>query len=190
MSAIPTSLLQPPIASLAAYLEWADGAPDEMQFEVVGGRPVVNPVPGAPHQQLVMLVALLVAPAAARAGLAPLPAPVDWVLWELPSLTVRQPDLVLVEPDQAVLPRLVTPPALAVEILSPSSVERDVVTKRLEYARAGLPHYWLVDPVGPAVTIYRLEDDVLQEVGQASSGRPLAVEAPVQITIDVARLRA
>jgi Uma2 family endonuclease len=38
---------------------------------------------------------------------------------------------------------------LAVEIVSPGSRRMDYVMKRAEYADAGIPHYWIVDPKEP-----------------------------------------
>ena len=84
-----------------------------------------------------------------------MPAPWDWVLWELPTLSVREPDLLVVTHEQAMDDRLLVPPLLAVEDLSPTSFERDAVTKRRDYARAGLEHYWVLDPDTPAVVAYR-----------------------------------
>ena len=53
-------------------------------------------------------------------------APWDWVLWELPRLAIRQPDLMVVRSDLVTAPRLTEPPLLAVEILwrGPSSATR------------------------------------------------------------------
>jgi Uma2 family endonuclease len=49
---------------------------------------------------------------------------------------------------------------LVVEIISPGSEGMDTVTKRREYADAGIPQYWTVDQ-SPAqsVTMYRLDGD-------------------------------
>ncbi|MDT5030206.1 MAG: hypothetical protein QOC94_377 [Actinoplanes sp.] len=49
---------------------------------------------------------------------------------------------------------------LVVEIISPGSEGGDTVTKRNEYAAAGLPQYWTVDQ-DPAqtVTMHRLDGD-------------------------------
>jgi Uma2 family endonuclease len=38
------------------------------------------------------------------------------------------------------------PPALALEIVSPDSVERDYVLKRAIYEQAGVREYWILDP--------------------------------------------
>jgi Uma2 family endonuclease len=48
------------------------------------------------------------------------------------------------------------PPDLAVEIVSPESVERDYEKKRRQYERAGVPEYWIVDELEQRVTLLRL----------------------------------
>ena len=49
---------------------------------------------------------------------------------------------------------------LVVEIISPGSEGMDRVTKRTEYAAAGLPQYWTVDQdAAQTVTMLRLEND-------------------------------
>ncbi len=47
------------------------------------------------------------------------------------------------------------PPVLAVEILSPSDTQEDVVDKVKEYLAAGVAQVWLVEPVFHTVTVYR-----------------------------------
>lgn len=48
------------------------------------------------------------------------------------------------------------PPDLAIEIVSPESVERDYKKKRKQYQDAGVPEYWIIDPAEECVTILRL----------------------------------
>jgi Uma2 family endonuclease len=50
------------------------------------------------------------------------------------------------------------PVDLAVEIVSPESVERDTVTKPAEYAAGGVREYWLIDPSERTVVFYQLDD--------------------------------
>ena len=61
---------------------------------------------------------------------------------------------------------------LAVEIVSESleDRERDLVTKRLEYARAGIQEYWIVDPEQETVTLLYLAVDVYTESGEFRRG--------------------
>jgi Uma2 family endonuclease len=44
-------------------------------------------------------------------------------------------------------------PALAAEVVSRGSIERDYVTKRKEYLAYGLQEYWIVDPLKRQVTV-------------------------------------
>jgi Uma2 family endonuclease len=48
------------------------------------------------------------------------------------------------------------PADLAIEIVSPESVERDYEKKRQQYEEAGIPEYWIVDEVMEKVTLLRL----------------------------------
>jgi Uma2 family endonuclease len=41
------------------------------------------------------------------------------------------------------------------EILSPSNARTDLVHKLRAYQRAGVPHYWIVDPQAEVLTVYR-----------------------------------
>jgi len=48
-------------------------------------------------------------------------------------------------------------PDLAMEIVSPESVDRDYLRKRAEFERAGVPEYWIIDEVERKVTLLRLD---------------------------------
>ena len=45
---------------------------------------------------------------------------------------------------------------LVVEIVSPDDVERDTVIKRADYAQAGIPEYWIVNPEDATITVLKL----------------------------------
>ncbi|MBV9124013.1 MAG: Uma2 family endonuclease [Planctomycetes bacterium] len=49
------------------------------------------------------------------------------------------------------------PPDLAIEIVSPESVERDYEKKRLVYQQAGVAEYWIIDEDLKKVTLLRLD---------------------------------
>ena len=73
--------------------------------------------------------------------------------------TYREPDLVYMRPDRIRDPR--RPPEgadLAMEIVSEGEEnrKRDLETKRSEYARAGIPEYWIVDPQEHCITVLRV----------------------------------
>lgn len=50
-------------------------------------------------------------------------------------------------------------PSLAVEIVSPDSIERDYQTKKELYERHGVREYWIIDEVKGTATFYRLAAD-------------------------------
>ncbi|MEM8602864.1 MAG: Uma2 family endonuclease [Cyanobacteria bacterium P01_H01_bin.121] len=50
------------------------------------------------------------------------------------------------------------PPLIVVEVVSPSSGERDYQDKLQEYARVGAQEYWILDPDAQTASIYRLNE--------------------------------
>lgn len=61
---------------------------------------------------------------------------------------------------------------LVMEIVSgsPSDRERDLVQKRHDYAQAGIPEYWIVDPDEGAITVLWLEGEAYVEHGRFAGG--------------------
>jgi Uma2 family endonuclease len=47
------------------------------------------------------------------------------------------------------------PPDLAIEIVSPDSIERDYVRKREQYRQAGVPEYWIVDEIEKRIMLLK-----------------------------------
>ena len=58
------------------------------------------------------------------------------------------------------------PPALVIEVASPGNTVRDTVDKRLEYALAKVPEYWIINPVDGYVLVLALINDEYQDVGE------------------------
>lgn len=54
---------------------------------------------------------------------------------------------------------------MIVEVLSPDDPQRDLVTKRAEYALAGVLEYWVVDPRVDSVTVFCLDGARYREHG-------------------------
>jgi Uma2 family endonuclease len=75
------------------------------------------------------------------------------------SLAFRPTPHTTLRPDLLVGSRTYTPtqpPALAVEVLSPSTRTTDVVLKRSLYEQHQIPSYWLLDPTTQELTILEL----------------------------------
>ncbi len=152
---------------------------DGHRYELVDGQLLVSPSPIPRHQICVSrLWALL--DAVVPDGLVALPAPVDWVV---SPLTVFIPDVVVTTVDDVTGKRLTRPPFLVAEVFSPSTRLTDLGTKRLAYARAGVEHYWLVDPEVPALTMLRLNGDDYTEVARVTGGSACAVTEPFTLTV-------
>ena len=75
---------------------------------------------------------------------------------------LREPDVFFVRPER--VPSSRRPPEgadLVIEVLSEGDEnrDRDLVTKRREYAEASVPEYWMVDPERKTITILYLTDE-------------------------------
>jgi Uma2 family endonuclease len=62
------------------------------------------------------------------------------------------------------------------EVVSPDDPERDLVIKKEEYARAGIPEYWLVNPLTETITVYVLDEGLesYREAGIFAKGQDAA----------------
>jgi Uma2 family endonuclease len=71
----------------------------------------------------------------------------------------REPDVLFIATDHhsAIGKDFCTKADLVVEIVSEYNRRHDLVTKRDEYARAGIPEYWIVDPEEETITVYVLK---------------------------------
>ena len=75
---------------------------------------------------------------------------------------------------------------LVVEVVSLDDPNRDLVEKRVDYAEAGIPEYWIVDPRFESVTVLTLNDGAYAEHGTFSRGdtatSPLLDDFAVDVT--------
>jgi Uma2 family endonuclease len=60
---------------------------------------------------------------------------------------------------------------IVVEVVSPESDERDYGRKRLVYEAAGVPEYWLIDPMRERPIIYVLEEGLYREREPVERGK-------------------
>lgn len=78
-------------------------------------------------------------------------------------------------------------PLLVVEVLSRNTRRRDVTPKWSIYAEAGVPSYWLVDPVEPSLTVLTLTEGVYVETARVAASEPLTVDVPFEVTVRLQR---
>ena len=132
---------------LLTLQDW-DALPEDDEFhtEVAEGVLIVSAKPVSRHQRVAFQLAV-----ALEHGLPPTlrqVQEVDVLLRESP-LTVRSPDLVVIPVEVAERnPKrfAASDIVLAVEVHSDATLRTDRVTKRVEYAQAGIAQYWMVDP--------------------------------------------
>jgi len=155
------------------YLDWCD---EERNLgEWVDGEVIVFDMPGLRHQDLVLWLGWLLRTFATRRSL----GRVVIAEYEMKLDAVRssrKPDILFIATehlDRLTELRLIGPADLAVEIVSPGSGPRDRKHKLAEYASAGIPEYWVIDPLPlrRSVTVHRLDDErVYQAIAHRSDG--------------------
>lgn len=64
-------------------------------------------------------------------------------------------------------------PTLVVEVLSEDDEDRDLKTKRREYAEAGIRHYWILDPQRKVALVLALVEGAYEMQGQFSGAASL-----------------
>lgn len=130
--------------------------PDDSRAELSEGCLELLPMPTEQHQLILgYLYRLLFAYVEAEAAGVVLMAGIPVRLWEG---KLRQPDLVFLRAENSGKrgERFWEGADLAVEIVSPRGRDRDTVTIRDEYARAGIAEYWIVDPERKRITVLAL----------------------------------
>ena len=65
---------------------------------------------------------------------------------------------------------------LVMEVVNPNDPERDTVTKRREYAQAGIPEYWIVDPADASITVLTLHGQEYALHGEFVAGEEASSE--------------
>ena len=85
----------------------------------------------------------------------------------------REPDLLILLPEHRERrhERFVDRPDLVVEVVSRQNRQHDWETKRREYAQAGIPEYWIVDPEERKIVVFTLKDDRYVVSGEYASGQ-------------------
>jgi Uma2 family endonuclease len=155
---------------------------DGLRYELVDGALLVTPPPLNDHNLWANELSHLLHRAISR----------DWVVLapgavEFDIRNWRSPDLLLVRrealqrkyarPDEALL---------AMEVMSPSSVSTDRLVKPAQFAAAGIPHYWRIEPGEPVLITHQLEENVYRETGRYVD--EVVIDEPVPLRFHLAEL--
>lgn len=142
--------------------------PDDRGIELVDGYLEFLPMPTKMHQMLIghLYIALVAHLDAMRVQLAG---------YNLETINdrMRQPDILATLDARNFADDRATHADLAIEILSPGpeNRRRDEQEKREEYASAGIPEYWIVDPESRSIVVLTLNGDAYAELGRFTAGQ-------------------
>lgn len=169
-----------------------DGAGD-LRVELIDGALVVSPAPAGPHQLVVNNLLGILGASLGPAHLTSKATGMGVVSRDMRPEQGLVPDVLVTSSPGTWTQRTVvasSEAALAIEVLSPSSRPRDRVRKLELYARMGIPHYWLIDPMSPVtITALQLQGGSYAQVGVASGEDVFSVEAPFRFSVRPSQLR-
>jgi Uma2 family endonuclease len=77
---------------------------------------------------------------------------------------------------------------LAVEVVSEDEPDRDLIDKRLDYAEAQVPEYWIVNPQTQTVTVLRLSGTACEEAGIYRRGQLATSVLRPELSVAVAEV--
>jgi Uma2 family endonuclease len=170
------------------------GAWSEEEYLALGGNRLVEfsdghvevlPMPTTSHQLIVaFLYEALRGFVIARAAGTVLFAPLRVRLW--PG-KFREPDIVFMAAEHVsrIGEAFWEGADLVMEVVSDDDRRRDVETKRREYAQAGIPEYWIVDPQQGRITVLRLEGAVYAVHGEFAAGTQVTSHLLPGFSLDV-----
>jgi Uma2 family endonuclease len=166
------------------------GLPDGVRYEIADGSLLVSPPPALPH---------IYANTRLRRML-DRDVPTGLLVVDCgPGINIARrttcyvPDALVVREDAVRRKADVLQPSdvlLVAEVLSPSNAGIDLVQKRHDYAAAGIPQYWIVDPRDQTITVLALLDGATayKEEVVVRAGEPWQTGTPYPMTVDPAEI--
>ncbi|MFQ5901966.1 MAG: Uma2 family endonuclease [Thermodesulfobacteriota bacterium] len=132
--------------------------PDDERYELIEGELIMTPSPKTDHQRISGRIDFALRRFVEENDLGEVfYAPYDVYLDEENCV---QPDILFVSKERLNIigeNNIQGAPDLAVEIVSEGSVYRDVIQKKIIYARSGIKEYWIIAPQEKMVEVYFLK---------------------------------
>jgi Uma2 family endonuclease len=165
-----------------------DTPDDGNRYEILDGRLLVTPLPNVAHGRISTFVRRVLDRAAPKSLI---------LVGCTMGIDIRArttcyiPDVMVV---RATALRkgtdVLRPPdvLLVVEVLSPSNAGIDLVQKRHDYAAAGIPRYWIVDPRDSTVTVLALPEGKKSYEEEVVVKEPWETDFPYPLTVDPAEI--
>jgi Uma2 family endonuclease len=183
---------QPPVATYADL----ESLPPHKVGEIVGGVLIVSPRPAFPHAAAASALGEELGPPFKRGR----GGPGGWILLDEPELHLGAGPDVLVPhlagwrrermPEMPDVPFATVAPDWICEVLSPSTEAVDRGDKLPIYAREGVLHAWLVDPILRTLEVLRLDAGGWCIVGTSRDHAKIRAEPFDAVELDLAVLWA
>ena len=160
--------------------------PEDERYELLDGELVMSEAPRIVHQSVDMELGTLMNLFVKENDLGRVfSAPTDVVLSDT---IVVQPDLLFVSKQRAHIiteQNIQGAPDLVVEILSPSTANRDWTIKRELYARYGVKELWIVDPDARIIWVMLLRDGEFRHMIVYGEGQSVTSTTLEGFTVDM-----
>jgi Uma2 family endonuclease len=135
------------------FADFVELIPDDQKADLIEGAIYMASPESTDHNKLVSWLDRVIGNFVQERGLGE--TTVNKVAFRLTDRSAPEPDFAFVRAERAKDIRsghVDGPPDLAIEIVSPDSVDRDYRAKRELYEAAGVPEYWIIDPDEKTVT--------------------------------------
>jgi len=162
----------------------------ECKYELIDGVVFMSPSATPLHQKIITRLAQYIANHLDDHPIGEVYVEVDVNLGAgLGRDLVYRPDVVYLRAERAAQSRdrIVGPPDLVVEVISPDSRQYDSVTKKDDYESCGVLEYWLIDPFEDAMRFYARRDDQFVEI--QPEDQQLVSQAIPGLVLDLERIR-
>ena len=151
---------------------------DENRYELIDGELYMAPAPSWEHQESTINLVSILRDFVRSNGLGRVVAsPIDVYLSDE---DVFQPDIVFVSVERLDIVHssgVHGAPDLVIEMLSPSTEQRDRELKCERYEMFDVQEYWQADPIAKTITVLRLRSGTFEQVGVFAEG--VVVETPL-----------
>lgn len=144
--------------------------PDDVRYELIEGELLMTPSPLTRHQRAVGKFYIKLDNYVTLHGLGEVfVCPYDVVL---DNENVFEPDVIFVSEENSSIiteANIKGAPDLVIEVLSPSTAQRDLIKKKRIYAEYGVKEYWIADPGEKRVELHILNNkqfDLKKSYGQ------------------------
>ena len=163
--------------------------PEDKRYELLDGELIMVPAPRIAHQRSSREIEIPLATFVTERDLGEVfDAPCDVVLSET---DVVQPDILFVSKERSYIiteDNIRGAPDLVIEVLSPSTAQRDRTLKRTLYALHGVPEYWQADSDAKSVMVLTLVNGEYKVAGIYGEGQTLVSPSLPGFALEIDRI--